>query len=130
MIDCSLFYKMVSSSAGERLSRQRGSGSGSRLMVSEVDLPEGWRFERRSKKSCVWFDENGRRYKSSKEVWKALRERGLLPMSETETEAEIDTVSEYVPSPEKKKTEPPKRRYGPPSLIWACSIAWQHESVT
>ena len=94
------------------------------MMISEADLPQGWRFERRTAKSCVWFDESGRRYKSSKEVWKALRDRKLLPILETETEAETDTASEYAPSPEKmKKIESPKRRYAPPSLIWACSAA-------
>ena len=35
----------------------RGKGVGSRLAVATSDLPDGWRLERRSAKSCVWIDD-------------------------------------------------------------------------
>ena len=38
----------------KRLNLQRGSGLGSRMAASPSKLPDGWRFERRSAKSCVW----------------------------------------------------------------------------
>ena len=88
---------------GKRLNEQRGSGLGSRMAVSSTDLPEGWRFERRSDKYCVWFDDRGNRYKSAKQVEAALRERGLLHSCiPSETETETDTASEYEPSPVKR----------------------------
>lgn len=72
-----------------------GRGVGSRLQVQQADLPDGWRVERASAKCCVWYDEKGRRYRTSTEVVNALRKRNL---SETESE----TASEYNPSPLKK----------------------------
>ena len=79
----------------KRLNLQRGSGLGSRMAASPSKLPDGWRFERRSAKSCVWFDDRGNRYRSSKEVEEALRQRELLSETETETETEteIETAS-------------------------------------
>ena len=41
----------------KRLNQLRGSGLGSRMEVSPENLLEGWRFERRSEKYCVWFDD-------------------------------------------------------------------------
>ena len=66
------------------------------LDCQHPSVPSGWRIERQSAKSCVWFDDRRKRYKSSKQVEAALRERGLhgLP-SETETETDTafcDTV--------------------------------------
>ena len=90
----------------KRLSELRGTGHGSRMVVSASDLPEGWRFERRSAKYCVWFDDLGNRYKSAAQVEVALRERGFLRSaiaSETETET---SASEYEPSPVKKPRLP------------------------
>ena len=88
------------------LNEKRGTGQGSRSLVQESDLPEGWRYERHSGRYCVWYDEQGKRYKSSKEVQARLKELGLLSvphvtLSETETETE-ETASEYEPSPTKK----------------------------
>ena len=81
----------------KQLNEQRGSSVGSRLSASvSTDLPSGWRIECQSAKSCVWFDDRGKRYESSKQVEAMLMERGLhgLP-SETETETDTalcDTV--------------------------------------
>ena len=69
------------------------------MRVLESDLPAGWRFERKSDKYCVWTDDQGKRYKSSKDVEAALmKQRGLA-------ESEPDTASEYEPSPMKKPRE-------------------------
>ena len=46
--------------------------------TAKDDLPVGWRYERRSKKYSVWYDDKGRRYKSSTEVQAELRKQGLL----------------------------------------------------
>ncbi len=90
----------------KRLNEERGSGLGSGLAVSTSNLPEGWRFERWSAKYCLWFDEKGNRYKSSKEVQKAiLGKRVRLETdnpSETETETEAETASEYECTPVKE----------------------------
>ena len=87
----------------EDLNTLRGRGLGSRMMVSASDLPEGWRYERKSDKYCVWFDDKGRQYKSSKKVEAALREQGYLTASENETETETEPeTSEYELSPVKK----------------------------
>ena len=48
----------------QALNTNRGRGFGSRLLVSPEALPDGWRFEKRNDKYCVWFDEKGKRYKS------------------------------------------------------------------
>lgn len=70
--------------------------------MSPEALPDGWCFEKHSDKYCVWFDEKGKRYKSSKEVEAALRECGVFG-TEDDTEAEIETeTSEYKMSPEKR----------------------------
>lgn len=83
----------------------RGKGLGSRMLVSGSDLPEGWTFERKSDRYCVWIDDKGRRYKSSKEVAAALKAREQASGSEyevgTEIETEIDT-SESDTSPLKR----------------------------
>ena len=76
------------------LNELRGKGIGSRLQVSEVDLPEGWRFERRSAKYSVWYDEQGKQYRSSKDVKLALKRQRV--------NSESETASEYQPSPIKK----------------------------
>ena len=55
-------------------------------------------------KSCVWFYDQGRRYKSSKEVQVALRERRLLETDEGGSATDTD-ASEYAPSSVKQ----PKR---------------------
>ncbi len=82
----------------EELNRQRGTGFGSRLLVSPEALPEGSRFEKRSEKYCEWFDETGKHYKSSKDVEAALTKRRLLA-GEGDTETETETsCSEYEPS--------------------------------
>lgn len=77
------------------------------MRVLESDLPEGWRFERKSERYCVWFDDQGRRYKSSKEVEAALMKQGCLAASDYETEPE--TASEYEPSPAKKPRDATSR---------------------
>ena len=101
---------MAEGFAPRRLNELRGSGLGSRMAVSARNLPSGWRFERRSEKYCVWFDDQGKRYKSSRDVEAAMKERGLLvPPSETETET--DTGSEYEPSPTKKPREADQPRW-------------------
>ena len=82
----------------------RGKGVGSRLAVATSDLPDGWRLERRSAKSCVWIDDRGKRYKSSKDVEAAMQKRGLWKGAgyQSVTATETDTASEYEPSPVKK----------------------------
>lgn len=80
------------------LNQMRGAGAGSRMTISEDDLPAGWEFRRISPKYCVWLDPHGRKYKSSVAVRAALRDQGFLTASETE----VDTASEYEPSPLKK----------------------------
>ena len=67
--------KMARRLDAKRLNEQRGSGLESRMAVSPSDLPEGWRFERHSGKCCIWYDDRGKKYRSSKEVLVALRER-------------------------------------------------------
>ena len=50
----------------------------------------------------MWYDENGKQYKSSVKVERVFRQRGLLArVSDTETETGGET-SEYEPSPIKK----------------------------
>ena len=46
----------------------RGSGYGSRFLVSTDDLPKGWQCVKKSQKYTVWYDEEGKSYKSSCEV--------------------------------------------------------------
>ena len=70
------------------------------MSVSEDDLPEGWKFTRISSKHCTWIEAHGRQYKSSVDVKAALREQGILKASEIDTE--LETASEYQPSPLKK----------------------------
>ena len=82
------------------MNAKRGEGFGSRFAVSMDDLPEGWQFEKRSEKFCVWFDDQERRYKSSKEVQVALRECRLLETDEGGSATDTD-ASEYAPSPVK-----------------------------
>ena len=82
------------------LNALRGRGKGSRISVSKDDLPEGWKFKRLSSKYCIWTDPNGRRYRSSLDVKAALREQGIQSASEVDTE--LETASEYQPSPPKK----------------------------
>ena len=64
----------------------RGVGEGSRIPKGTVkdDLPVGWWYDKRSKKYSVWYDDKGRRYKSSTEVQAELRKQGLLLESETD----------------------------------------------
>ena len=66
------------------------------------------RQEKKGPKYTVWYDDKGKRYKSSMEVVKALNLRGLLcGVSDTETETGGET-SEYEPSPIKmSRTEGP-----------------------
>ena len=81
----------------------RGVGYSSRFRVTEDALPPGWRQERKGAKYTVWFDEKGNRYKSSSEVERAIRARGLVGVSEEETETETGgETSEFEPSPVKK----------------------------
>ena len=70
------------------------------MRVSEDYLPEGWKFKRISSKYCIWIDPHGRWYKSSMDVKATLREQGILSGSEIDTE--LETASEYQPSPLKK----------------------------
>ena len=79
----------------------RGVGYSSRFVVSKDRLPPGWRQERKGPKYTVWFDNKGNRYKSSTEVERAMRARGLVSEDETETETGGET-SEFEPSPVKK----------------------------
>ena len=99
----------------DRLHELRGTGYASRFLISASDLPPGWRQERRSSKYTVWYDDKGRRYKSSHKVERALRE---LPVANcnvgnepAEHQAEGDTptctetggeTSEFEPSPAKR----------------------------
>ena len=89
--------KMASHAVALVSSREVGEGS---RMPKGIALPAGWRYERRSEKYSVWYDDKGRRYKSSTEVQEELRKQGLLLESETDTAEE--SLSEYEPSPVKK----------------------------
>lgn len=71
----------TSSSFASTLHAKRGVGYSSRFRVSETRLPSGWRREQKSLKYTVWYDDKGKRYKSSVEVERVLKERGLLRMS-------------------------------------------------
>lgn len=98
----------ASSSSGAPALHQERVGYASRFRVGEGDLPPGWRRERRGHKYTVWHDDRGNRYKSSVEVERVLRERGLLcDDSEDGTETETGgETSEYEPSPVKKPRTP------------------------
>ena len=50
------------------LNARLGRGVGSRVHIQEADLPDGWRIERTSHKCYVWYDEKGKRYRTSTEV--------------------------------------------------------------
>ena len=83
--------------------QKRGVGYGARFNVAEGDLPPGWRCERRGPKYTVWYDNQGKVYRSSKEVEQALMTERLLgdpAPSETDTETGGET-SEYEASPVK-----------------------------
>ena len=56
-----------SSSSVLALHVKRGMGNSSRFRVSENRLPPGWRREQKSSKYTVWYDDRGKRYKSSVE---------------------------------------------------------------
>ena len=75
----------------------RGVGKGSQIQkgTAKDNLPVGLRYERRSEKCSVWYDDKGWRYKSSTEVQAELRKQGLLLESETDTAEE--SLSEYEP---------------------------------
>ena len=75
-----------SSSLVRRILHQSHGGYASRFHVSELDLPPGWRREQRGRKYIVWHDDKGNSYKSSVEVERVLRERGLLLDSEDGTD--------------------------------------------
>ena len=115
-----------------RLNELRGAGLGSRMLVPAIDLPDGWRFERRSDRYCVWFDDRGNRYKSVKEVEDALRDRGLMRRDlASETETETDTGSEYEPSPIKipRSEDQPGPRYlhrDPPRYMYADTCTYNN----
>ena len=84
------------------MNQKRGVGYGARFSIAEGDLPPGWRCERRGPKYTVWYDDQGKLYRSSKEVEQALM-TGLLcdpAPSETDTETGGET-SEYEASPMK-----------------------------
>lgn len=91
---------MADRSAAMNLKQGVGDGSRTPAAATSGNLPQGWRFERRSDKYCVWFDEAGKRYKSSSEVEVELKKRGMLLESDVETGEE--SLSEYEPSPVKK----------------------------
>ena len=82
------------------LNLSRGRGPGSRLAIAQNALPEGWKCEHKSPKYLVWTDDQGKRYRSSMAVKLALKDRGFLTASESESD--LDTASEYNPSPLKK----------------------------
>ena len=87
------------SEAGHSFAHHRPLGYSARFAISEERLPPGWRQEKKGPKYTVWYDDKGKRYKSSIEVVKALNLRGLLcGVSDTETETGGET-SEYEPSP-------------------------------
>lgn len=94
-------------------SRARGLGYGSRFCVSATDLPPGWRRERRSDKYTVWFDENGTRYKSSREVEAALRCRfshvQAAATAENKHASEEDTLTETGGETSEFELSPAKR---------------------
>ena len=77
------------------MNTKRGEGFSSRFVVSTDDLPEGWRFES-AVKSSVWFDDQGRRYKSSKEIQVTSHERRLLETDKGGSATDTD-ASEYAP---------------------------------
>lgn len=88
------------------LHQKRGLGYGSRFQVTLDNLPPGWRCEKKSSKYTAWYDAQGKRYKSSVDVERALREQGFLHESglsgdDTETETGGET-SEYEPTPVKR----------------------------
>ena len=62
------------------LNSSRGLGRGSRIRrgTAAAELPEGWRIERQSSKCNVWYDEDGKRYRSSIAVQKELKKRRIL----------------------------------------------------
>ena len=92
----------------DRLHELRGVGYSSRFRVCGGDLPSGWRQERRSSKYTVWYDDKGRRYKSSREVELALRELDHAAANVNEVQAEhtatdtAEETSEFEPLPVKK----------------------------
>ena len=81
-----------------------GVGYSSRFRIREGDLPPGWRQVQSSPKCTVWYDDKGKRYRTSLAVERAIREQGFLTdVSETETEAETGgETSEFEPSPVKR----------------------------
>ena len=73
----------------EDLNSSRGRGEGSRMsFTTESSLSEGWTFKRMSPKYCLWFNDHGKRYRSSLEVEAALREQGFLANSESDSDFE------------------------------------------
>ena len=91
------------SSFPHALHQKHGVGYSSRFRVPDSP-PPGWRREQKSSKYTVWYDNMGRRYKSSVEVECALKERNLLSdASEDETATETGgETSEYEASPVKR----------------------------
>ena len=91
------------SSFSHALHQKRGVGYSSRFRIPD-SLPPGWRQEQKSLKYTVWYNDMGRRYKSSVEVERALKERNLLSdASEDETAMETGgETSEYEASPVKR----------------------------
>ena len=70
----------AASSFAHALHQKRGVGYSSRFRVSD-SLPPGWRREQKSSKYTVWYDDMGRRYKSSVEVERALKERNFQTLA-------------------------------------------------
>ena len=82
--DCILYC----GSMADPLHELRGLGYSSRFRVSGKDLPLGWRQERRSSKYTVWYDDKGKRYKSSREVELALQDLDYAAAKVNEVQAE------------------------------------------
>lgn len=102
----------------DHLVQLRGMGYASRFKVSADDLLPGWQQKRVSSKYTVWYDDNGKKYKSSTEVEHALLSQyrrepsspestvseGEVHVAEGENETGGET-SEFEPSPSKAPRE-------------------------
>lgn len=85
-----------------RLHKLRGTGYASRFRISATDLSPGWRQEQKSHKYTVWYDDKGKRYKSSEEVERAIRAREPQEPPEACTTTDACETSEFEPSPVKR----------------------------
>ena len=86
----------------DQLSLKCGAGYSSRFGVKDTELLPGWQRENSGSlsKYTVWYDGQGKRYKSSVEVEHAIRNLAAASASELETETGGET-SEFESSPAK-----------------------------